>query len=441
MVTRFVGDRTARIMNKTSLLPALALLILLWVPPGLHAQNLLKNGSFEWCNPPATHVPIYNNYPITEGSYYTVSGYLVYHHEWFTGHPLIGVGWTNGVPLNFYGDQFARTGKAYVTIGSYLFVPVFWLQHPMVAGQCYRIRYFVSRCDFHSCAMDALDGYFSKDSIHLDMLILDTVVPQFTNPRGIIYDTLRWTEITGEYIANGTERYFAVGNLHNGVFGTNPHTTVCTDSIIYNFNGGEQYFRNDQVAFYYLDDVAIWECGLPEYPADAGPDKRICAGEKAELGNNIPRDQYLYFWSDRSWHGPRHTWDTLATTPKFTVSPTKNTTYYLWSIDFKFEHTYDSVTVYVEHCDIDLEIPNVFTPNGDGFNDYFIIRNPGNVHYMLDVYNRWGNLVFQGNQNFFWNGTFNGEPAPTGVYFYVLKATTPDGTFTKEFNGSVTILR
>ncbi len=430
-------------MNRKILLPALFSILLIWFIPNGYSQNLLKNGSFEWCNPPATHVPIYNNYPIT-GSYYTTSAHLVWLHEWKTGNPYHGLGWSGGVPFNYFGYQYARTGKAYTVIGEYAFAPVFWLQQPMVSGRCYRIRYFVSRCDFESCAIDALDGYFSKDSIHAQMIAPDTIVPQFTNPRGVIYDTLGWTEITGEYIANGTERYFAVGSFF-GVLRSNQRTKVCTDSIIYNFNGAHQYSlslnTNRSIALYYLDDVAIWECGLPEYPADAGPDKKICAGEKAELGNNIPRDQYMYFWSDRSWHGPRHTWDTLANTPKFTVSPTKTTTYYLWSIDFKFEHTYDSVTVYVEQCDIDLEIPNVFTPNGDGFNDHFMIRNPNQVNYLIDVYNRWGNLVFQGNQNYFWNGTFNGEPAPTGTYFYVLKATTQDGTYSKDFHGTVTILR
>jgi gliding motility-associated-like protein len=431
-------------MHKINLLPVLISLTLLVLNPNVHAQNLVGNGSFEGFNPPPYPAIVYDNYPIS-GNYHTLkSPYVVFFHQWFSSHPLMGLGSLMGVPKNWWGYQYPRTGKAYVTNGGTGQVPVFPLQQPMRAGQCYRIRYFVSRGDFESCASDALDGYFSKDSIYGQLLMVDTAVPQFINPLGVIYDTLHWTEITGEYTANGTEQYFAVGNFF-GVLRNNQRTKVCTDSILWNFNGADQYsfslVTSSPTAIYYIDDVAIWECDTPGYPADAGTDKKICAGEKAELGNNIPRDQYFYIWSDRSWHGPRHTWDTLATTPKFNVSPTKTTTYYLWSIDFKFEHTYDSVTVFVEHCDIDLEIPNVFTPNGDGFNDYFMIRNPNQVSYTLDVFNRWGNLVFQGNQNYFWNGTFNGESAPAGVYFYVLTATTPDGTFTKEFHGSVTILR
>lgn len=413
--------------------------------PEVDGQNLLNNGSFELANPSVIFTSPYNTYPIS-GSYVTASSpYVLWFHTYRTGYPQFGFGgFSTGAPYNYHGYQWPRTGNAYCVVGEYCFVPVFPLQKPMSAGQCYRISYFVSRCDLESCAMDAIDGYFSKDSIHPLMLTPDTVVPQIINPLGVIYDTMQWTRISGEYIASGTERYFAVGNFY-GVLRKGQRTKVCPDSIIYNYGGldaiSASMLRDDFVAGYYLDDVAIWECGTPEYPADAGPDLKICLGEEAEIGAMEARDEYLYLWSERSWHGPRHLWDTLATTPKLTVNPKKTTTYYLWSIDFKFEHTYDSVTVFVENCNIDLEIPNVFTPNGDGFNDYFMISNPKQMNYTLDIFNRWGNMVFQGNQNYYWSGTFNNEPAPAGAYFYVLKATTPDGTLSKEFHGSVTILR
>jgi gliding motility-associated-like protein len=406
----------------------------------LFAQNILKNGSFEELKP---NWNIYHNYPIT-GSYYTITPNLVYFNTWYTGKPNIGIGFQSGVPVNHLGYQHPRTGQGYVAIGEIWFNPVFPLGKPMNSGQCYKIRYFVSRCDLENCASDALDGYFSSDSITFLKLAKDKTTPQFTNPNGIIYDTLRWTQITGDYIADGTEKFFALG-LFFGPGRTSCRTKICTDSTIQNFNGAEEYsisiIRLDLAAAYYLDDVAIWECGTPEYPADAGPDRQICSGEQVEIGAMEQKAEYMYLWSDRSWFGPRHQWDTIATTPKLTVNPEKTTTYYLWSVDFKWEHTYDSVTVFVEQCDIKLEIPNVFTPNGDGFNDYFMINNPTHVNYTLEVFNRWGSPVFVGSQNYFWDGSFNGEPAPTGAYFYVLKAATTDGTFTQDFHGSVTILR
>jgi gliding motility-associated-like protein len=408
---------------------------------GINAQNLAKNGSFEKFHPdfnPTLYQ--WQKWPCVEVYHTMAAAYIVFFNDQFNQNKVEFFP-SGGVPFNSYGYQFARTGSSYcVSFGDFYGAPVFPLASPLEHDICYNVRFYVSRSDRYRHASDAVNGYFSRDSITIFMLAADTIKPQVLNPNGVIYDTMNWVPIHREYIASGGEKYFAVSSFFS-VARSNLYNIDLVDSTII-LRGEEQlYWLPHWNGVYYLDDVAIWECGAPEYPADAGPDKKICAGEQAELGNNIPRDQYLYFWSDRSWHGPRHTWDTLAASPKFTVSPTKTTTYYLWSIDFKWEHTYDSVTVYVENCDIDLEIPNVFTPNGDGYNDYFMIRNPNQVNYTLEVFNRWGNLVFQGNQNYFWNGTFNEEPAPAGVYFYILTATTPDGTFKKEFHGSVTILR
>ena len=79
----------------------------------------------------------------------------------------------------------------------------------------------------------------------------------------------------------------------------------------------------------------------------------------------------------------------------------------------------------------DCAAPNVFTPNGDGNNDYFLLEfGTVNSGANLEVYNRWGELVFN-SQNYVpcsyssdscWDGSFfnQGEPCPDGVYFYKL---------------------
>jgi len=67
-----------------------------------------------------------------------------------------------------------------------------------------------------------------------------------------------------------------------------------------------------------------------------------------------------------------------------------------------------------------LRIPAAFSPNGDGYNDEWQIDN---LHLfpkvLVQVYNRWGQLLYEGNKNSpFWDGTFNGNPIPTGAYIY-----------------------
>lgn len=85
-------------------------------------------------------------------------------------------------------------------------------------------------------------------------------------------------------------------------------------------------------------------------------------------------------------------------------------------------------------------IPNVFSPNGDGENDYFYITATGLDDYELMILNRWGNVVFESsNPNEGWDGTFNGTPCTEGVYFYKLKGKQKN----KEINehGFLTLVR
>jgi gliding motility-associated-like protein len=70
-----------------------------------------------------------------------------------------------------------------------------------------------------------------------------------------------------------------------------------------------------------------------------------------------------------------------------------------------------------------LEIPNVFTPNGDGQNDGFTATLENVATVQIHIYNRWGGEVFTSQDpNFRWNGTHNGEDLAEGVYFVVIQA-------------------
>ncbi|WKZ74794.1 MAG: gliding motility-associated C-terminal domain-containing protein [Vicingaceae bacterium] len=89
-----------------------------------------------------------------------------------------------------------------------------------------------------------------------------------------------------------------------------------------------------------------------------------------------------------------------------------------------------------------LNLPTAFSPNADGENDVFRVLGTKYVQSIeLRVYNRWGQQVFYSNQKEIgWDGTFKGQPAPTGVYAYTLVATLPNGeVITKK--GNVTLKR
>ena len=104
--------------------------------------------------------------------------------------------------------------------------------------------------------------------------------------------------------------------------------------------------------------------------------------------------------------------------------------------------SYDTVIV-LKDCYMD--IPNVFTPNGDGTNDYFYPRQlltKGLTTFKMDIYNRWGQLLYETTNidGRGWDGSFNGTPQPEGVYVYLIEATFKDGQI-EHHQGNVTLLK
>lgn len=106
--------------------------------------------------------------------------------------------------------------------------------------------------------------------------------------------------------------------------------------------------------------------------------------------------------------------DPLAN-PKFT------TTYCVVVTDSNGCHNEDCVTVTYP-----LLFPNVFTPNGDGANDVFIIQGLQPDIASIKIYNRWGNIVYQSAG---YKNDWEGKGVSSGVYFYVLKYPLNNETF------------
>lgn len=84
--------------------------------------------------------------------------------------------------------------------------------------------------------------------------------------------------------------------------------------------------------------------------------------------------------------------------------------------------------LYIDHViltEVSIEIPNVFTPNGDGINDLWELSFSGDSEKRVSIMNRWGNLIYEsGLNNFNWNGkTQNGTDATEGTYFYRISNT------------------
>lgn len=88
------------------------------------------------------------------------------------------------------------------------------------------------------------------------------------------------------------------------------------------------------------------------------------------------------------------------------------------------------------------QVPNAFSPNGDGNNDFLMILGGNYETIDFKIYNNWGHIIFetQDPNSPGWDGTFNGKDQPIGVYVFVANVTTYDGEV-HELSGDVSLVR
>jgi gliding motility-associated-like protein len=144
---------------------------------------------------------------------------------------------------------------------------------------------------------------------------------------------------------------------------------------------------------------------------DAGPDRRILKGESIDLSASGS-------FAGCSWM-PHKSLE-FPDSPNPRVSPEATQLYIVTAINAAGCELTDTVMVYVLDK---FPVPNAFSPNNDGTNDTWEI--PAIKNYpdcKIDVYNKWGNLVFSSNgYQQPWDGTAKGNPLPAGTYYYTLK--------------------
>jgi gliding motility-associated-like protein len=102
----------------------------------------------------------------------------------------------------------------------------------------------------------------------------------------------------------------------------------------------------------------------------------------------------------------------------------------------------DAITLeVVVQMDYYFYVPTGFTPNGDRVNDYFLVKGLGIEGMELQIFNRWGNLIYTSTDiTQGWDGTIGGEPAQAGAYSYRVLLHLPLGKKAEE-TGVFTLYR
>jgi gliding motility-associated-like protein len=167
---------------------------------------------------------------------------------------------------------------------------------------------------------------------------------------------------------------------------------------------------------------------IHDYPkVNLGPDTMMCPG----LTGSITL-------SDNS-SASSHIWSTGETTAS--IIATEPGRYW---VEGSIGECKSMDSIWIKR-DCYLNIPNSFSPNGDGLNDYFLPRellSSGLTSFTMSIYNRWGEKIFATDKidGRGWDGKFNGVNQPQGVYVYVIDAIFRSN-LKKNFTGNVTLMR
>ncbi len=201
----------------------------------------------------------------------------------------------------------------------------------------------------------------------------------------------------------------ALGLCSNDLYSLQVFDTVCVYDTLYNVIGYDMpeieittdpgdtvYMVNPQATFYFENLSA----------------------------DSIPLTNWVWIFSDGTSSNevsPTHVF-ARNDTVKFTYTTINACDSTIW----KF--------IYVK--ELELKIANVFTPNGDGINDFFVIEDLDKyVGNEIVIFNRWGQKVYEQSD---YTGTWDGDNNVDGTYFYILRAI---GYFEEDvFKGVVTIM-
>ncbi|CAN5474446.1 hypothetical protein BH10BAC3_BH10BAC3_03230 [soil metagenome] len=162
---------------------------------------------------------------------------------------------------------------------------------------------------------------------------------------------------------------------------------------------------------------------------NAGPDRTVLEGGFITLNATASGNNLSYLWSPGIAIENTH-----VLTPK--VYPVNDQTYLLTATSSDNCISTDGVFVTVLKTPI---VPNVFSPNGDGINDTWIIRYLDSYPGVdILVFDRYGQQVYHNiGYNNPWDGNRNGKPLPIGTYYYIIDRKVTATRLT----GSVTIIR
>ncbi len=212
---------------------------------------------------------------------------------------------------------------------------------------------------------------------------------------------------------------------------------ICRGDQAY-FN--DQYFSEPGMYFDTLinargcDSVIAFKLSIkPSHPPDIylDPASGFCQGDTV-VGYAVDQSEYQWYLND----------SILGVSGKISL-PLSERINNLLAIHVSEDGCLDSLQadIMAELCCL-INIPNAFTPNGDGKNDEFGIVAPWHFRELnMMIVDRWGRTVYRNSVlNGRWDGRYEGEPLPVGTYYYHIDVSCMDGR-RSTISGDVLLVR
>lgn len=175
--------------------------------------------------------------------------------------------------------------------------------------------------------------------------------------------------------------------------------------------------------------ITVYAAPESDFTSDPSPNLNVMLPGGEVAFTNLSVNSSYWYWLFEpgifsNEFSPTHTFTAQGDYPVMLISYNEN-------------GCIDTTTKVYHVLSSELFIPNIFTPNQDGFHDVFEIQYTGTEAYHLVVYDRWGVEYFVSDSPIKqWNGkTINGKEASDGVYYYALRIGT------KVYNGTITLMR
>lgn len=449
----------------------------------LKGQNLIPNPGFDTLT----------NCPFQVGQ-------IAFAKPWTTasnGTPDI---YNNCTTITFFNVPFAgrfidsyqlpKSGAGFAGIGVYTNVNFTngnseYMETPLTAllqkGKIYYLEFYVSpdvtpisHWGFTDAVGLALsDTFYYKDLGPTEALPLNPVIE---NRSTVISDTAGWTHISGCYTARGGERYAIIGN-----FRSTQETQVEFVNPTYPFNS---YFYIEDVLIQvfdplpdtlllcagesktlnaaFLDATYRWNTGGTDstitvqqpglYTVEAVMEKCILRDTVRLLGieetSAFPTDTAICRGEPLLLSAPvigEYQWSDGSTAKEIEVTTSGNYALTVTNECGQFDYAID---VNIQDCGCNIYVPNVFSPDGDGWNDELEVFTGCDYPFRMlrfAVFDRWGNNLYVATEgtSVLWNGTYRGKRVPQGVYVWILEyEITRNGT-AERFNksGDINILK